>query len=284
MHYNYDALLDAAGEMEQYSGYLDGDDLKASQQVQANFASVRNRFVYDALATGDDPEQIKANIVSDLDMLAEENPGWAGPAYIVRDELVARIEQESQKNPTWRKVVRYTPIALGVIAVAAYFGVKFYNDVDLSDPFESRAGVVARAEALEKTLRHDDWASTRSRRGGFIKDILLWPISPSDAEVNAATQVAGFAFDAQEFMRSQQAQCNYTGQTYGEELSDREIDYLENYAARLQSETVEWDEDPQFTMLVVAADTLGCPPIDRSMFEIPEQDVPEEATQDEPNA
>ena len=284
MQYNYDALLGAAGELEQYSGYLDGEDLKASQQAQATFAGARNRFVYDALATGDDPEEVKARIIADLDGLAEENPGWAGPAAIVRDELTNRIDEESRKNPTWRKVVRYTPMALGVLAVVGYFGVKFYNDVDLSQPFETREGVVARAEALEKTLRYDDWASTSTRRGGFIKDILLWPISPSDAEVNAATEAAGFAFDAQEFMRSQQAACNFTGQTYGEQLSDREIDYLENYADRLLSDTLQWDEDPQFTMLAVAADTLGCPPIDRSMFDVTGQDAQEDAPQDEPNA
>lgn len=269
MHYNYEGVLAAASEMEGYSGYLDGDELKASQQAQNTFAGVRNRFVYDVLSTGDDPEEIKGRIVGDLDQLADEHPGWAGTAGVVRDELLLRIDEESRKNPTWRKMVRYTPMAIGVLLVVGYFGTKFYNDVDLSHSFDTKEGIVARAAALEKTLRYDDLASTRTRRGGLVKSVVLWPLSPSDAEVNAAMEVAGFAYDAEAFLREQQVPCNFPYHSNGEELSESEKAFLEGYADRLQASELTWDEDPKYTMLVTVSKQLSCPDIDFGSVEAP---------------
>ena len=259
MHYNYDGLLNAAANMEQYTGYLDGEELKASQQATAQFNSIRNRFVFDALAREDDAEEVKARIVGDLDSFAEENPGWAGPAGLVRDELVARIDGESLKKPAWRKVVRYAPVALGVVLAIGYFGTKVYSDIDLSPAQDTPAGVAARAQALEKTLRYDDWSSTRSRRGGLFQSVLLWPISPSDLEVQAAQDIAGFAYSAEAFLREQQIACNFLTRSSEEELNDSETAYLWGIADRLQSPTLTWDDDVQITMLQEAAGQLSCP-------------------------
>lgn len=275
MHYSYDALLGAAAELEQYSGYLDGEELKQSQQAQAAFTSIRNRFVYDALATGDDAEEVKGRVTQDLETLVAEHPDWEGPALVVRDELLMRIDEESGKNPTWRKVVRYAPIALGVALVVAYFGTKFYNDIDMSPPPNTPEAYVARAQALEKTLRYDDWASTRTRRGGAVKSILLWPISPSDAEVLGAQEIAGFAFEAEGFLKEQGLPCSFTSMGTDEELSDGELAYLEGFAERLQSESLEWDDEPQYTMLTEAADQLGCPALGGEMPENADAEAPD---------
>jgi hypothetical protein len=249
MSRDYSALMNAAFQLEQYSGYLTGEDLKEQGKVQEAFNSARNLFVYEALKTGEPSEFVKQSVVEELAAMEEMQPQWGGTYAYVREELCNRLDQESGKSPLLRKIVRWTPAALGVVAVVVYFGIRFTSGVDISAPIDTKLGLQQRAAAAEKVIRYDDLMGARVRRGGFFKDILFWPIEPSENEIKAAGEFVSVSLEGYELLAQQQQICGTLYNGSNGELSQEQIEFVGEMADEIQKPSVKWEVPPVMTML-----------------------------------
>ena len=199
MQRDYGEMLGLATELQFMSGYLDTHELNRRTKIEASFKSSGNRLVYDLLREFADPDEAARTVESDLDALAEsdEPPLW-GAIVETRTYLLERIARESRKSPRLRTIVRWTPVAIGVVAAMAYFGLRYYNLLDLDAPARSREGIVQRAAAFEKVRNHDP------RGGGYsvrtaVGEIMMWPFEPTEKEVAAAREF--FAMNEATFAR-----------------------------------------------------------------------------------
>lgn len=249
MGYDYSAVMSAAIYLEQFSGYLDTDDLKRQREAQDRFNTARHHFVFSALASGEDPEQITSTIVNDLDEMVQADPYSAATYAFVRDELVARVESEAKKSPLQRKIVRWAPTAALVALVIAYFAVRLLSGVTVDQPIQTQAGIEQRAAALIKAARYDDWASSSSRRVGFIKGVLLWPIKPTDAEVKAAVEFIEITGESLGYLYAQKHICGGPIPGSDERLSEDEIALVRRVADYVVDEKTRWREPPELTLL-----------------------------------
>jgi hypothetical protein len=246
---DYGALMDAASELESYGGYLTTDEKKAQLKAKQAFVSARDSFVYNALKDNDDAEETKSLISSDFEEMKTLQPGWESVFVFVQQELFERINKESKKSPLRRKIVKWTPAALAVVVAVMYFGVRFTSGIDVTQPLESKAGLVQRAAATEKVVSYDDFMGTQVRRGGFLKGILFWPIEPTQPEVTAASEFVSVTLEGYEVLQKQQEICGTLMAGVGNQLSQEQIEFVGEMAEQVQRPDLEWQTPPVMTIL-----------------------------------
>lgn len=139
----------------------------------------------------------------------------------------------------------YAVVAAIIAAVGGYFGTRAYAAVNVDHAIETSEGLSEHASAWRKVARYDNWASTRVRRGGMFKGVLLWPIEPTDEEMGYAADFAnlavGILYRGEELGFVCGAPASYDSTTF----SDEEIDFISDAAEWLPGHipTAE-DTDP----------------------------------------
>lgn len=245
---NYDELLQLTIDLQAYNGYLDTQGLKERNQIEMRFRGARDRFVYALLKEGDSPDELAAMVTADLAAI-DAPPGspLAVAADEVREELLNRIERESRKSPLHRTIIRWTPAAIGVALVIAYFSVRLASGIPIDQPIDTREGLRQRAAAAQKVLRYDDWAAGRS---GLIKEILIWPIAPTEAETQGAIEFANVVL-------GRHARLLATGQICGQPqfasetgLSKAQLELIAKSADHIAKAEVTWQDPPAATVEV----------------------------------
>lgn len=250
MERDYSELLEYAAGLQAYDGYLDTDGLKQRQAIEAKFATVRNKFVYALLRDGGDWQDISRAVSDDLDQIeTASDPSWQAPIALVRENLLTRIEKEGRKKPWLRTAVRWTPAALAVAVAIAFFGIRFASAVDISQSLETRVGLEQRAAATKKVIRYDDWMSSRVRRGGWLKGILLWPIEPSETEIQGAQEFVALTLDGYAALSGEGEICGVLPQGAGDSLSEQQLDLIGDVATFLRDTGTQWEEPPIMTVL-----------------------------------
>lgn len=224
--------------------------------LNAKFLEMRNNYVDLLLITPHGRSQAYEQTATKIAVMrTSSDPSWNEAISYVSENLLPRIKKEASRDPLLRKMIKAIPLVLGAIVVTAYFAIRFFSTIQIENPVETREGIQERAVAIEKLLRYDNWADTRVRRGGWLKGILLWPIEPSEAEIEGAAEFAALAYEAQK-VSTEQFGCPSIPAGYGDSLSEAELGYLSDMAGILRLPDLQWADPPVFTMVDVAR-TLG---------------------------
>lgn len=255
---NYDALLQLASVLGQYDGYLDTEDQKAFQLAKQNYATERNKVAYDILAEKPDLDLVFERIRGDLQQCHEED-GWPEDlCSFIADDLIDKLTEESSKSPLRRTAVRYGGAAVLAILVLGWGGMFLYKDIDLDQPIETQEGLAQHAAAYMKARDYDDMMSTRTRRGGAIKGILLKPWEPDEQELEAANGFVSLVFDGLALLTQQGVACNTEYTLMSEEISESDFAMLDRVAETLQSDNVVWEDPAVMTVLPLLQESYPC--------------------------
>lgn len=254
---DYAALINLAADLEMVRGYRTTAQDIEDRKLRSVFDAARNRFVYDLLAEGGAPAELEREVNAEIDELIALTPDWSSTLEFVRSEVGERLWHEAGKSPLRRKLIRFAPLAAGIACLLVYGGVRIGSAVDIDQPLESRAGLVQRAEALHKVVRYDDWNGTEVRRGGFIKPLLLWPIEPTDPEVEGGLEFAALAFSAGDLLTRQGAACAVPIYQSGT-LSAEQVAFVDKVAIAVADDNMKWESPPADTVLRLVAFSYPC--------------------------
>ena len=221
------------------------------QACQEQFVAVRTEYVSalfgDDAPSGGVPKEVK----DELDALREQaDPSWHPALDYTQENLLPYVEKEARKSPSMRKVQRAAPYVAAAIALVTYFGVALFSGTPVTDPIETRAGIVQRAAAAEKVIRYDNWMGTKVRRGGWIKGLLLWPIEPDAYEIKGAGEFVSLVFEGQQYAKG----CGTVGGN-GDTLTDEQINMVGRVADIIQSDDLQW-RDPALTTVIPALESV----------------------------
>lgn len=258
MQRNYSEMMNLAVDLAGYGGYLTNQEQQAEAKLRGQFNGARNRFVYALLKEGDTAEGALASVAAEIEELKALQPEWSDTLDFVHEEIVARTHKEAGKSPLLRAVTRWTPIALGVVALAVYFGIRFTSGVEITQPIETRQGIEQRAQATAKVLRYDDWMSTSTRRGGFWKGLLLWPIEPTEAEIQSAGEFVGLVAEGHQALAEAGGVCGGPVPGNKEEISEERLALIGAVADYVLSEGVQWEQPPAMTILTPIGAAYPC--------------------------
>jgi hypothetical protein len=245
---DFSALMDVAIELGNYNGYLDTQGLKERGQVLGRFNSLRNRFVYDELSTGEDPAAIKQSIASEVDDIMAHEPVWGDTLIFVRDEIFARIDHESRKSPLARTVYRWMPLGIGIACLIVYVSIRLLSGLDVSAPIATKLGIEERAAAYSKAMRYDEWLEGAHGRNGLVLGALLWPIEPSNEEVSAARDMVGLSLAGADFLAKHNEICpSWASDEDG--LTQQRKKLVGDVVAYVDAPGVKWRKPPAMTLL-----------------------------------
>ena len=126
-------------------------------------------------------------------------------------EKLADIAAKQQLKGSFRRKVEHYWWAIVIVSIAAvYFGLRLYSAVPTYDQIETRDELIAGYTALQKVDRYDDWAGTRARKGGWLKGIILWPIEPTEDEIEFAGDMLWLSIGVHDYLLEEGLICNNT--------------------------------------------------------------------------
>jgi hypothetical protein len=246
---DYHGVMNAAVDLEQFRGFLTVEEEKQQREATGRFNSARNRFVYDALRGGEEPEAVKRGVEAEIGAMIAADDYRAATYHFVRDELFARIDREAGKRPWVRSMWRWSPTALGVLLACIYFGVRLASGVTIDQPETSKQGLIQRAAAFEKAATYNEWINTDTRRGGWLKGLLLWPIEPSEAEIKGAREFASLALEGYDVLSERGEICGTLAAGPSDQLSAEQIAFTSDIAEHIQRDGTAWQAPPVMTIL-----------------------------------
>lgn len=250
MEREYGNLVNAAVELDQYSGYQSTDDQKVAAQATGNYNSTLTAFVYDLLKDGKSGAVATELVNADLaEIAAASNPDWHNTYESVRLDILARIDNEADKKPWQRTLRRRLPLILLAIVILGYMGTRWYSATPVDQPIETKAGLIQRAAALHKAARYTDWHPEKVRRGGWFVELVFWPIEPTEIEVKSAGELAGLLFGGAQEMQSAGVACGVPVPRAQEEVGAAAMAYLDDTALYLQDPATRWQSPPVATII-----------------------------------
>ena len=226
-------------------------DAKARYEAAVElFKTRRKEYVDSLLVKGEVWSSIPDEIASELARIeSEADPSWQSAITYTQDNLLPYLTKEARRNPLMRDVINWAPLAAGVVAVIAYFTIRLTSGLDVSAPFESQLGLQQRATAAEKVIRYDDWMETHVRRGGWLKGILLWPIEPTQSEIEGAAEFASVSLQGYDALAQRGEICGNLVEGYDSKLSKGQIEFVDQIADGIQSDKLQWSSEPMVTVL-----------------------------------
>lgn len=255
---DYSALLGLAAELGGYSGYLDDEEKLQETRAKALYKGEINRTVFEILAEKPDVDLVLQRVQEDLDGIAEESPEWADVCAILAEDLIAKIRAERGKSKGWRYAKRHGGTAIVASLVVGYFSLWFWNGIAIDQPIETRHGLTQRAEAYEKARDFDDLMSSRTRRGGFLRDIFSKPFEPDDEEIAGATDFVGITFDALYALHERSLVCGAERHFLSEQLQEADFAMLDGVAEELLSDEMHWQDPPAMTLVPILENRFPC--------------------------
>lgn len=141
---------------------------------------------------------------------------------------LAHIAARQQGKSSFRRKVEHYWWAITIVVVATvYFGLRFYFAVPTYDQIETREELIAGYTALQKADRYDDWAEIKVQKGGWLKGIMLWPIEPTEDEIEFAGGMLWLSIRVHDYLLEEGLICN---NTLGGPLENADIDTKLKYA------------------------------------------------------
>lgn len=251
-------LLNLAAESLSFSGYQDTEGQKEQAEAENRFKSAINRIAYITLREEPNGADAVTRINELFDRIETEwGEGWSATIDYTRERLVRRIESESRKKPWVRKAVWWTPAAAAAVVAIAYFGAAYLWTAKIDQPLETRAGLVQRAQAFEKTLFYDQRMSDVLRRRWFA-EILLWPTQPSTEEAAAANEFAGLILGGREALLQQQVRCPALPLDRQGRLTEATFVTVSQVAERIQRPDFEWQQPATNALVEPIAQAFDC--------------------------
>lgn len=214
------------------------------------FKSKRKSYVDAILVKGAEWSGIPDVVASELNEFeANADPSWHPAIGYTRDNLLPHLTKEAGRRPWMRDVIRWTPAALGAVAVVAYFGIRLTSGTEVTAPLETQLGLQQRASAAEKVIRYDGWMGTHVRRGGWAKGILFWPIEPSDAEIAGAGEFVSLTLEGYDVLTQREEICGDLVADFNGKLSKGQINFVDDIAEDIQRDDLKWQTPPVLTIL-----------------------------------
>ena len=214
------------------------------------FETRRKEYVDSLLVNGEDWTNVPNQIASELAQIeSEADPSWQSAITYTRESLLPYLTKEARRSPLMRDVIKWTPIAVGVVAVIAYFTIRLTGGLDVSAPLESQLGLQQRAAAAEKVIRYDDWMQTQTRRGGWLKGIFVWPIEPTQTEIEGAAEFASISLQGYDALAQEGEVCGNLVEGNNAKLSEGQIEFVDQMASSIQSDKLQWSSEPMVTVL-----------------------------------
>ena len=260
-------VVQASIELRYYAGYLSTEEQQEQAQVAGAFQRLRNRLVYDLLNVGASTKAAEARMDSEFSAIQGEGADdWNDSVEVVREDVRERIRSEGRKSPTLRRIVRWTPVALLVLAIAAYFGVRVYNGLTIDQPIQSVAGVQQRAAAAQKVIRYDNWHGGGGGRGGFLMGIVLWPIEPTEAEVGAATEFVSVIIGIHGRLEQEGVVCRPLRLGNSQQVPADTLALIEELAAMARASNVATPQELFATMAGPVQTKYACSQVDPNLL------------------
>jgi hypothetical protein len=249
MQRDYGTLVNLALKLKE----TNAGEREQRTELNGSYVQALETFVDDLLTGQRSAERATREVNHDLDEISSLSDPELHSIYDkIRYDIINRIEEEAGPKP-WQQTVQTRLVGLGgvllvVLLAAGYFGLRQYSTTPVTARLETKAGIEQRANALAKVLRYEDWGSGAGRRGGFIKNILLWPIEPTKAEIDGASELGGLIFAGAGRLRDLREACNLPVPS-GETIGDEEITLLQRVTTHLRAEQVQWKNPPAMTVL-----------------------------------
>ena len=253
-----DDLLELAGSITQLDAMEaslgKGREWKVAKthhdEAVEQFNSKRKDYVNLLLVRGEDWSPVPDDVAQKLSSIeASADVSWLPAIQYMRDNLLPFLTKEANRSPLVRDIIKWTPAALGIVAAIAYFSIRVTSGVDITDPIDSKIGLVQRAAAAEKVIRYDEWMGTHVRRGGWLKGIMLWPIEPNEAEIKGAGEFVSAALDGYDVLAQRGQICGTLIGGYDNKLSKEQISFTDDIAEGIQRNDIQWQTPPVLTIL-----------------------------------
>lgn len=130
-------------------------------------------------------EEIEKTIKDDINTLTTEGDEKLNKSVkYLEEKLMDKAHKEVKKCPTRRMIEKYSTVIVICILLVVYFGFRFNSRIDTSHDIASNEGMKNVAKIHRKIQTYDKYITTKTRRGGFIKMLVFWPIKPTDSELN----------------------------------------------------------------------------------------------------
>lgn len=223
--------------------------------MEARFNTLRNAIAYDLLAKCEGDAAARDRVASDFAAIRADTDEYLIPVVDhVEAELQSRIEREGSKSPLHRRIIKWTPIALGTLALAIYLAAAVYERIPIDRPLETRAGIEQRAAALRKTMRHAEWTDTRRNR--LVVELLFWPISPNDAEQKGASEFVELVLGARAALRDAHTICGAPAADVP--VTDADIEFAGRIADDVRGGGLTWKTPAPLTLLAPVRADYPC--------------------------
>ena len=256
MNQNYGPLVQAANELNQYSGYLDTEGQKALGAAKGQYRGLLSRTSYELIGDHGSAAAASQQAARDLQSWASSEPEWADTILQVMEDLLAQIDADSRKSGL-RRWVRYYALPIGVaLAVTAYLGTWWYNHLTIDRPLESREGLIQRAEAYDKTRQYDD---LMGGRGGLIKRAILSAVEPDEDELRATQEFFDVVLQGHAMLEQQGKVCGLPIIEGSGDTAEQRLALVDLVSAQLQDPKTRWETPPVMTVLPIIAQTRPCP-------------------------
>jgi hypothetical protein len=139
------------------------------------------------------------------------------------------------KGPKARRIIRWASAGLIAALLTAYFGIRLLSGLVIDAPAETAQGLQQRAAAAQKVIRYDGWMSAHPFPGGWLKAILLWPIQPTQAEIDAATEFAALVMGGYQELQASRFICGSLPAWQGDDLPQEAVALVGEVATSVRS-------------------------------------------------
>lgn len=235
-------LIEVAGNLGQFTGYLDTAGLKQKAVAEQAYRTCRDKLSYELIRDMHGWAAARNEAQARLDeIVAEQDEYWAQVVLRVKQDLVSRIEQDGARSPVRRWLTYYAlPIVIG-LGVVGYGAVWWYNDITIDHPLQTRAGLVQRAQAYAKLRRFEELQGGRS---SLIKGVLIEPFKPDEEEIAAAQEFLDATIGGYAFLHGKGLACGPRVPQAGQMLEEDDFAMIDATSDYLRSSSVDWQSMP----------------------------------------
>lgn len=248
MQHDYTSLINAALERAELASLSDPEGRARQEAIDARYGEALRAFLDQILAEKARPDAMLRVVNRELDEIRDLSEADMLPVLDkVRYDIVSGIEEEAGPSPSRRKaftrLVGLGGVLVTLLLVGGFVGLRSYNAIPITASIETRAGLEQRAAALSKTLRYGKWMS--GRKGGVFREILLWPIQPTESETAGAREFAGLVLEGADALAGRNEVCKLP--TAEDEAA--QLAMISRVADHLADTATTWRDPPLMTVL-----------------------------------
>ena len=206
---------------------------------------------------------IRHAIASDFRELGDASSDEYGDIYDrVRYDILKFVDERVGPTPA-QQATQTRLIGIGatlavVLLAVAYGLVRQYSATPVNAPIESGTGIEQRSAALAKVLRYDSFGSRRGGLFGLVRNLALWPVEPTEAEIASTGEFGGATVGLARDMNSRRLLCAFKSGT-DQSFSDDEMEALKHISTVMRQPSVKWLDPPAATIAEALRQRFPCP-------------------------